>query len=642
MEGARGEHEPPQSGHLAIGIALAAPFVAAAVLGGWWNAHSFARANGWLAQGRDYLAASYAAQEVSRSALLALGMGLLWALVAALFRARRSSLAGLFAFACALQAAWLVLVLEAPESWRVVRVRHALALPNLLWRVVRFDSSKGIAGLELSWMAWTSAGLLVAGATAALALGARELGKGSERWSGPGRVWRGAGVFFALVAAAGWLGALARERFLRPDLSAAAFRSVIVLTWDSTRADHLSCYGYERETTPEVDRFAADAVLFERAYANHNWTRPSYMSVLTGRPAWEVDLRHVEYEHLLLGEALKDAGFATRAFVQNPNLDFSFRMDQGIDRYHQFTESERPAVIAEWVRASIDELAWRPFYLFVHIEQPHWPYLEDGAFVAGRYDPDHPLVTPGRIEELLAFHEVEKWDAEGPDAAGRLQYLLDLYDGDLFDADAAVGEILRHLRAKGLYDQSLIVFHSDHGDEFFDRGNFGHAHRNVHPDVTRVPLVVRFPASFGVAPRRSDVPVQNLDLYPTVLDVLGLPSVAGLGGTSLLGLVRDPAPDRVLLSTFDGLIAVRNRDYALVRDFKRGDGPRLFDISLDPSERVEVRDPESVPAFRELDAVAEWWGVECWPDAPDDLPGAPRDTSPELEERLRKLGYVDR
>ncbi len=613
MKGRNGEREAP--GHIAVAIALVAPFLAAAAIGGWRNGLAIGDANGY----DGYIAASYVWREVARSFALALALGVPCALVAAWFRSGGRRVAGILVLLGAVQAAWLVPVLEAPESWAVARVREGFAVPNLFWRVRHL----GLA----SDAVWPALAILLAGLVLAVVVA-----RGGLRFRAS--ALRRVSLFLLAVAAVALVAAWGLMESARPSDTG---RPVLFLTWDSTRADHLSCYGYERETTPAVDALAKDAVLYERAYSNHNWTRPSYMSTLAGVPGWEVDIRRLRTSRTLLAESLKAAGYATRAFVQNPNLDFSFRMDQGIDRYLQFVEDARPAEIAEWAKAAIDELAGGPFFLFVHIEQPHWPYLRDGEYVRGKFDPANPPVSTGLVEELLAYHRVEKWEAERADTPERLQFLLDLYDGDIKDADDAVGEILDHLKAHGLYDESLIVFFSDHGDEFFDRGNFGHAHPNVHQDVTRVPMVVRFPASFGVAPHRSEVPVQNLDLFPTVVDVLGLQPVSGLRGTSLLALER-AVPDRTILSTYDGLIAVRTRDVALFRDFKRERGPVLYDVSEDPGERELVLDPEAHPEYDELVALAEWWSRECWPDAVD-VTGA-GDVSPELAERLRELGYL--
>jgi arylsulfatase len=626
---------PFERGPLPGVIALAAPAAAVAAVVAWQGARGFADENLWPESGYDHLAAVYTGAVVLRAVGLAAAGGLVGAALVAVgglvpwLRGRH----GVALLAAGLVAAWLVLLLDSPRSWSVARVRGDFAVPNLLWRVLPREGELPPGALE-TWIA--CAACVAVGLVLALAVGSLARRRG---WSWPGAAWTlvgyGSLAVALLASAAAWAG----PRWLAPPSAAPATEAVLFLTWDSTRADHLSCYGYERETTPNVDAFAADSMLYERAYANHNWTRPSYMTMLTGRPGWEVDIKRLRYSKTTLAEALRDAGYATRAFVQNPNLDFSFRMDQGFDRYLQFTEDARPAEIARWAVSAIEELAGRPFFLFVHVEQPHWPYHEGGEFVA-HVDPDDPPVTKYEIEQLLAFHELEHFDPDAPDAAERLQYLRDAYDSDIRDADSGLGTILDALRRHGLYDDALVVFNSDHGEEFFDRGNFGHAHRNVYQELTRIPLVVHYPSSLGVAPGRSDALVQNLDLYPTIVDVLALPRVPGLTGTSLREVEeRRAGEERAVISAFNGLVAVRTRDHALIHDVKRGLDPILYDIADDPDEGEPVADPTTVEAFEMLRSLADWWATDCWADG-DDVPGRTDEMTPELMQRLKDLGYL--
>ena len=618
---------------LALLAVLVAPALAAAAAGGWVHGLANARANRYFQGGLEHAALAFVAQEVARdlglTLLLAAPLALLVLLLARRPRARLA--AALLAWGA--QAAWLSLVLSAPSSWRVTRVRFGIELPNLLWRL----REEGQRELLVQPLLALAAGVLLAAWAWRRAPGEADA---RPAWPGPRSTALAAGALgLALVA---WLAALLGPRLVAPPAPSTG-RPVIYVTWDSTRADHLSAYGYGRETTPELEVLAADAVLYERAYSQHNWTRPSYMSIMTGRQGWEFVLRRgIDERRTTMAEALANAGYRTLAFVQNPNLEFVFRFQQGFDRYVQVHHAERPERVVELVEARLDELAagGRPFFLFVHLEQPHWPYERDGHFLAAR-DPGTPEpVGPEEVARLLHEHrfDPELWRPDDPRAAERLQYLRDLYDGDLRDADAGLGRLVRALDARGLLRESLLLFNSDHGDEFLEHGSFGHAHANLHPELTRVPLLVRFPDSLGIAPHREQAPVANLDLLPTVLDVAGLPVPPDLEGISLLRLDPEAARERPIVSSEGGLVAVRRGDFALVRDYRRGRGPFLYDLRADPHELAPLPSPEQHPAYADLAAYADWWGAEIGsrnegeglvtPDMPD-----------ELRERLRALGY---
>ncbi len=613
-----------------LALVLLAPALLVAVAGGWLQGLANARENRYAEAGLEHVAASFLAQEVTRDVELAL-LGALPILALALLLARRRPLLPLALLGWGLQAAWLSLVLSGPVNWRVTRVRWGFELPNLLWRL-REDE------LRRALLIQPAACLLAA---VALALwSARRAGAAEARWPGR-RTLRAAWVTLAVALLAA-LAAVLQPRLLAPP-AAGTGRSVIYVTWDSTRADRLSAYGYGRETTPELAALAADAVLYERAYSQHNWTRPSYMSIMTGQQGWEFVLRRgIDRQRLTMAEALADAGYRTLAFVQNPNLEFVFRFDQGFDRYVQVHHGERPGRVVELVEERLDELAGSggPFFLFVHFEQPHWPYEEDGPFLAGRAPGAPPPVSAAEVGQLLHEHAFDpaRWRSDDPAAAERLAYLRDLYDGDLRDADAALGRLVRLLDARGLLRESLFLFNSDHGDEFLEHGNFGHAHANLHPELTHVPLVVRFPDALAVAPRREATPAANLDLFPTILDVAGLPLPPELQGRSLLSLAPDEARARLIVSSEGGLVAVRRGDHALVRDYRHGRGPFLYDVRADPGELSPLPDHEEHPAFTELAAFADWWGAEIGTRNEGEGLVTP-DLPAELRERLQALGY---
>lgn len=416
---------------------------------------------------------------------------------------------------------------------------------------------------------------------------------------------------------------------------------IVFVTWDSARVDHLSAYGYERPTTPALDALAARSVRFDRAIAQHNWTLPSYASIFTSLHNWEFPGLQWGPSNRTLAEVLQEAGYRTIGVVQNPNLSSEFHFDQGFEVYQEHPEGLPAAEITAAALDSLRALRGReqPIFLFVHYQGPHWPYPADGPFVAEFLQPDSVPLPTERINRLLATHG-EGWDPDAPDAAQKVQYILDLYDADLRATDAALDELVAGLQRLGLRDSALLVFNSDHGEEFNDRGSFGHAHENLYPELTHVPLIVRFPSRLGVEPATIVAPVQNLDILPTVLDAVGIAIPEGLSGRSLLPLEASATADRLIFSNVGLLLMVRGPRGSLLADYQ-GDEPvfHFHDTAADPEERHPVDRPADPRFLRLREAAGVWHQLFQRSLAADPTDPGPA-PSEELMRRLRALGYA--
>ncbi len=415
--------------------------------------------------------------------------------------------------------------------------------------------------------------------------------------------------------------------------------SVIYVTWDSVRADHVSAYGYARPTTPTLDRLAREGVLFETAIAQHNWTRPSYSSVLTSRHMWELRDMRMGPSELTLAETLYSYGYRTVGIVQNPNLSARFHFDQGFETYLEVAETKPARVISEAAIERLEPLraAGQPFFLFVHYQGPHWPYDHGSPHASTFIRDDSTPIGSRQINHWMSSHG-DGWDGGAADAPSTLRYIRDLYDSDLRETDDGMRVLFDWLAEHGLWDNTLIAFNSDHGDEFGDRGRFGHAHKNLHPELTYVPLIVRFPKALGVPSRRVAAPVQNLDILPTVLSVLGIPVPDVVKGRSLLPLDSLEDEDRIAFSSVGRYVAVRSRDYTLIVDLDEADPAYAFyAINRDRNETAPVRGGDDNPAFLRLKAAAAA-AFDQNAAAPPAGDTAPRDE--ELLQRLKSLGYV--
>jgi arylsulfatase A-like enzyme len=421
---------------------------------------------------------------------------------------------------------------------------------------------------------------------------------------------------------------------------------VIVLVIDALRADRLGCYGSDRGATPNLDRFAAEAVLFANAQAQAPLTNPAVASLFTG--LWPqshgvTDLRFKLPERApTLAETLAAGGVATAAVVANGNVDAGRGLARGFEHFKYLRDVRpgeyhaRASDINEAVLAWLDREQRRPFFLYVHTLGPHSPYQPQepfrSRFAGGVVDPElgsnawqrrlergAATVTPKTIVDVAA-----------------------LYDAEVAENDAAFGGLVEELRRRGLFDESVIVVLADHGEELFDHGGFGHG-RHLHAEVLDIPLLIRFP--HGRDTRRVERVVEQVDLMPTVLELFGFAAPAPVEGRSLLSLCGPSEPEdwkNRAVSHLDreGRVGVSllTPSWKLILETRDGQVvPALYDRRADRRERRDLAGerPEEVEALRSaLQALLD--GGPGGLERPE--PAAPPDQ--ETLERLRSLGYV--
>jgi arylsulfatase len=327
-------------------------------------------------------------------------------------------------------------------------------------------------------------------------------------------------------------------------------RGVILVCIDTLRADHLGCYGYgARETTPALDRLAAQSTVFADASATAGWTKPSVPSFLTGT----YPCQHGVYEGSArleagavtdvlpeearpLAEVFRDAGWRTAAFVRNAQLRPGNGFEQGFDLYQDEAGDAREI---RW-RAQdwLDELgAEEPFFLYLHLLDVHWPYPVPDTY-ATRFAPAE-RVDPFRDDNSKALLEAIN-DGDRELAAEEREALIALYDGALRYADDELGRFLAYLERRGLSDEVVVSVVADHGEEFGEHGHVGHGH-GLSEGLLRVPWILRVP---GREPRRVEAPVSLIDLFPTLLAAASLAAPPSEG----IDRLREPEAARAILA----------------------------------------------------------------------------------------------
>ncbi len=420
--------------------------------------------------------------------------------------------------------------------------------------------------------------------------------------------------------------------------------NVLVYLIDTLRADHLGVYGYPLATSPRIDRFAADAIVFADAQAQSSWTRPAVASLFTGLDPRRHGVHRrrdaLPGELDTLAELLARAGFDTAGFVTNGNVAPAFAFDQGFGLYRYLRESgETPerhqlsdrlnAWAFDWLEDRADDP--RPFFLYLHATDPHAPYAPREPW-RRRFAPG---VDPG-LGLLPAGRETFAGRREGDDALRR--GAIGLYDAEIAFNDHHFGRLLERLRALGLYDDTLIVLLSDHGEEFFDHGSWKHG-KTLYGEQLHVPLIVRLPGGERGGSRVADT-ARQVDVLPTVLDALGIPAPPGLDGTSLLG-----PPDPGRRSFADLRLADREvrsvtaRGFKLILDaspFPHGPPVQLYHLARDRGETAELS-AERPFEGELLSQVLRRRDLELAAGA---APGEEIEIPEELRRQLEALGYL--
>jgi len=435
--------------------------------------------------------------------------------------------------------------------------------------------------------------------------------------------------------------------------------NIIIYLIDTLRADHLSLYGYPRPTSPRIDAFSHDAVVFTQARAQTSWTRTAVVSLFTGLlpQAHGVNRREDALAPSLetMAERLGGEGYSTLGFITNGNVSDSFGLEQGFDHYQYLRESsDRWSVhqlsdrlnwwVFKWfedrkIRIPGSDAGHEPFFLYLHSTDPHGPYTPPEPFY--HLFAAHVDRAVGQIDNV---HAISTGRKNAP--PGTANDFIDLYDAEIAFNDHQFGLLLDRLKAEGLYDSTLIIMLSDHGEEFFEHGDWEHG-KTLYDEQLHIPLVVKLPHGEG-AGMRIDAPARQIDVLPTLLDYLGMEIPSSLDGRSLLPLLESegasaevPVSLAYLLLGKRHLDSATGRGYKLIRDLSKDRGGRqeeLYRLAEDPGEQHDVGTTERVAggflrqALEELRRDLRLRSREVAPEKAE--------ISEELRQQLEALGYV--
>ncbi len=484
---------------------------------------------------------------------------------------------------------------------------------------------------------------------------------------------RGRFVTLLVIAVIG-IGFYGRERVIDAQVPSRADAkgkyNVVFVIVDTLRADRLGCYGYSRPTSPRIDRIAAESTLFERAVVQAPYTWTSFGSYFTGKYPRKHGLLKMDptvyfspKTNLTLQKVLQDNGYRTGAFLTGM-LSNASGLLSGFETYlesmvardvvnrrsmwslfrselvlHMLFTKVRQALDKTYVADEavdwIGENRDARFFALVHLYSTHTPY-----------DPgkEHDLFSPGYKGGLHRFtneHTEAIMSGAWKPNAGDVQRINDLYDGAVHEADAMVGGIYEYLTHHGLIDDTVFVVAADHGEELGEHDLW--EHNWMYNTNQRVPLIVKVPNGVGRG-LRVDVPVEAVDVMPTILDLLGIASPTldkanSLDGHSLTPWLRGQRPYNDAFAHCENVtyLSVQNRDWKLIRarDRDPNDPPRFFDLASDPGERVNLY-PSRPPALDVLEK--EWQEFDSrMPEV--QLPKTAVGNS-EIQDLLRQNGYI--
>ncbi|MBU0755804.1 MAG: sulfatase [Planctomycetes bacterium] len=443
--------------------------------------------------------------------------------------------------------------------------------------------------------------------------------------------------------------------------------NVLLISIDTLRADHLSCYGYPLETSPHLDRFAEQALVFTQAISTSSWTLPSHIALLGGAPLGALGTlfkdRRMDSHIPTMAEQFQKAGFRTAAFVGGGYVSADFGMNRGFDCFDERSLDVESGYgrVADWLEENKDG---GPFFLFFHFFDVHAPYGDKTDDPEKFFRETGCPIDPGLVKEIqegiyTRENTCGSFQVHISDMARR--HMINLYDADILHVDGWMERLFTLLRATGLFEETAIIITSDHGEEFGEHGNWHHS-KHLYREVVQVPLILKLPGR-NPAQGRVDVPVSLLDIAPTLTSLAGLPSAPQWHGDSLLEIAQDskaflsrkvlsenviPHGDRSvhMIALQDHLVkyfrVFCEADKAYpdgVRGFNQGERQEIYQLLPDPMEQVDVAD--FYPRLREglrketLDRMQELKKEHSARTGT-----TPSEISREVMEQLEALGYM--
>lgn len=382
--------------------------------------------------------------------------------------------------------------------------------------------------------------------------------------------------------------------------------NVVLITMDALRADHAGCYGYHKKLTPNLDRFSKDAVVYKKCYSPVPWTLPSFASFYTSLYPQTHNVRKNKAgpktpDYAPLGRRFptppvffKPYNYSTHLITWHPffkethglSRDFDFIDTDDVNRHIPFHID----TVEKWIKW----VGKDKFFLHIHIIPPHCPLI-----AVSPYDETHiDFLNPSLENTNLKFYyspnitNLDKW-GKGPESPDIRNHISALYKANVALSDEFFGKVIRRLKESGVYENSLIIFSSDHGEQLWEHDMLGHGH-SLHVEELHVPLLIKFPGDLNISPREVKSPVSTIDILPTMMEVNNMSKPGYFHGRSLFNLQTgklEPVEREYLYLSqarpkgkYEGVMW---HDYKYIRSPVRGT-EELYKISTDPFEKNNI------------------------------------------------------
>jgi arylsulfatase A-like enzyme len=427
------------------------------------------------------------------------------------------------------------------------------------------------------------------------------------------------------------------ERLERPN--------VLIVVWDAVRARNLSLYGYDRPTTPILERLGDSSAVFTRAHSQAPYTLPSVVSILTSMypqnhgAYWKRVPGEQEFTKFLpepgslstLPDELKAVGYVTAGIIGNPALSDAPFFEEAFDIYHMVPGWRNTLDVTEHGLDIIERLANTPWLLYLHYIDPHSPYTPPEPHLS--LFASRGAGTRGIHQELTAFNRgMKSWTDED------VRRHTDLYDGELHFLDSELGRLLDKLRALQSLENTLIVITGDHGESLGEHDRW--LHGTLYEECLHIPLVIRFPG--GAHAGRFDVLAESIDIMPTALELLGRTHPSNTDGRALQQHISGSWDREISYAQYSrGALQsfLFSDSLKLIRDRQQGYAQiELFSLETDPSEAHDIADEDPELTSTLLESVDRW--IENVSRSPGVVSGISNRDAETLD-ALRALGYVD-
>lgn len=443
--------------------------------------------------------------------------------------------------------------------------------------------------------------------------------------------------------------------------------NIVFISIDTLRADHLSCYGYDRLTSPSIDKLAGEGVRFAKAYSQTSWTLPSHMSMMTSQYPHIHKVQTGQFplseSKVTLAEMLSDAGYYTQAFVSWIYVTKKYGFAQGFDKFEELVppsylvdptthwsyKAEKVTdTVLNWIKTKPTET----FFLFVHYFDPHIDYEPPPPYDR-MFDPDYKGTAEGTFTWIRTYI---KGAHKKPQKIKQrdLQYITALYDGEIRYTDTHVGRLLDGIDENVGLDNCLVILTSDHGEELNEHGSMEGHQWTLYDEIVHVPLIFRFPKK-AYKSTVIESQVQLIDIAPTIAELVGIGKPAGFQGQSMMKLIEGKEGHQSEQISFAETKrhtikqSVRTGRHKLIHTNARAKGRNglpvveayeLYDLREDPTEQNNIYNASSTLA-KTLSEKLQTWRISTIETAGGEETRPKVKLTPEEIERLRSLGYTD-